>query len=107
MIIHDLTPVLTFRYREDVKTSFFQEVVEVAKDNYWEKTLKIVTCNIDNNLAEAEESDTIGLGRTCCFFKIKLIPPHPKHVHDYRYNLHSYKHLTGWPQLRGKHLLQR
>ena len=35
--------------------------MEDAEYNYWDKTIKIAMCKIDENMTEAEVSDAIGL----------------------------------------------
>ena len=42
MMMHNLISVLIFKYGDDVKTYFFTEAVEAAKDDYWDDTLKRV-----------------------------------------------------------------
>ena len=54
MIMYNLIPVLIFKHGDDVNTYFLPESVKAAKDDYWENTLKIVMCNIDKNIVEAE-----------------------------------------------------
>ena len=61
MMMHNIIPVLTFNYGIGAKTYFYPEAVEAAKDDYWGDTLKIVMCKTEKNMAQAEESDTIGL----------------------------------------------
>ena len=53
-ILHNIISLLIFKYREDVKTYFFSEPVEDAKENYWENTLKRVIFKTDNNMVESE-----------------------------------------------------
>ena len=52
--MHNLIPVLTFKYMDDLRTYFFPEVVDAAKDYYWYNAIKIVMCKTDKNMAEAE-----------------------------------------------------
>ena len=54
MMIHNLIPVIIFRYGDDVKTYFFPDYLETTKDNYWDDTLKTVMSKTDKNMAEAE-----------------------------------------------------
>ena len=54
MMIHNLIPVLIFKYRDYVNTYFLPEAVEASKDCHWNDTLKIVMCKTDKNMAEAE-----------------------------------------------------
>ena len=60
-MVHNLIPVLIFKYRDDMNTYFFPEAVEATKDDYWDENSKIVMCKTDKNTAEAEESNVIGL----------------------------------------------
>ena len=69
MTMHNRIPVPTFKYRDDVKTLFFTESVKAEKYNYWYCKLKIVMWKIDKNMAEAEESDAIGLNIPLEFMK--------------------------------------
>ena len=65
--LHDITPVIIFKYGDDVKTYFFPEAVEATKDDYWENSLKRVMCKTHENMAYAEESDAIGLNISLAF----------------------------------------
>ena len=69
VMIHNLIPVLIFKYREDRRAYFFPEAGEAANDDYLDDTLNIVMCNTDKNMAEAEESDAIGLNIALEFSK--------------------------------------
>ena len=60
-MIHNLIPVLNYKYGEDVKNQFFPEALESAKDDYWDEELKKIMCKTDKNISEAEEYDAIGL----------------------------------------------
>ena len=51
MMMHNITPVLIFKYREDVKIQFFPEAVEAKKYDYWYETLKRVMYKIVKNMA--------------------------------------------------------
>ena len=63
MMMQNLIPVLIFKYGDDVKTYFFPEAMESAKDDYWDEKLKRVMCNTEKNMADSEEPDAIGGGR--------------------------------------------
>ena len=67
--MHNLIPVLTFKYRDDMKTNFFPYELEATKDNYWNDTLKRVMCTTKIYMAEKEESDAIGLNISLEFSK--------------------------------------
>ena len=69
MMMHNLIPVLIFKYMYDVKTNFYPEDAEAAKYNYWYDILKIVMCKTDKNMADAEESDSIVLNVSLEFSK--------------------------------------
>ena len=68
-MMHNLIPVLIFKYMYDVKTNFYPEDAEAAKYNYWYDILKIVMCKTDKNMADAEESDSIVLNVSLEFSK--------------------------------------
>ena len=40
MIMHNLIPALIFKYGDNMKTYFFPEAVEAAKNDYWDDTIK-------------------------------------------------------------------
>ena len=40
IMMKNIIPVLIFKYGYDMKTYFFPEAVEAAKDNYWDDMLK-------------------------------------------------------------------
>ena len=60
-MMHNIIPLIIFKYGDNMKNYFFTEAVEAAKDDYWDDTLKILMCKTDKNMAEAEESDAISL----------------------------------------------
>ena len=40
MMMHNLIPVLIFKYEDYVKIYFFPYALEATKDDYWDNTLK-------------------------------------------------------------------
>ena len=69
VMMHNITPVLTFKYGDYGKTYFHPEAVEAAKYDYWYDTLKRVMCKIDENMVEEEEYDVICLNISLEFSK--------------------------------------
>ena len=81
MIMHNLIPTIIFKYGYNVKTYFLPEAAEAAKYEYWKEKLKIVMCKTDENISEAEKSDTIGINIYLEFSKNtrnNLLPPQNK-----------------------------
>ena len=81
MIMHNLIPTIIFKYGYNVKTYFLPEAVEAAKYEYWKEKLKIVMCKTDENISEAEKSDTIGINIYLEFSKNtrnNFLPPQNK-----------------------------
>ena len=60
-VVHNPILVMIFKYGDNLKTYFLPEVVEVAKYNYWDNTLKIVMYKTYENISDTEESDVIDL----------------------------------------------
>ena len=54
MMTHNIIPVLTFKYENDMNTYVFPVAVAAAKDNHWDNDLKRIMCRADKNMAEAE-----------------------------------------------------
>ena len=54
MMMHNIIPVLTCKYRDDVNTYFYPEALEAAKHYYWDYRIKTLICKNDENMAEEE-----------------------------------------------------
>ena len=69
MMMHNLIPVLLFKYGDGMKTYFYPEALEAAKDDYWDEYIKIVMWKTGKNMSEVEESDAIVLNIALEFSK--------------------------------------